>query len=558
MATCYFLYHEGAKIILRDAPVSFDEGTSEDALLRFIQAEDLSRCSHVRRLHVLMPTVPDTLANALVHLVPRMTSLEILFVAIEDALESHPDLLPTFSSLQSVKTILVAKAGERSCELLRALQSQLVEASIYFDSSRAALTSKTAYHPLVMLQRSTPTLTTLVCGSLVDSNIQLVLVHPPDVTYPHLHTLILHECAPLSLFAYTKCFPNLTHVCVKYHGPSPWEDGEPAGLTNLAISQRQREMNLALPGQLANAARGSAPPSRKPLPEYTGPLMDLWILGLTCPITRLTVEDAPASGARAPRALSDVLAYARPTELAVIFRGCALADVLATDFLASLTMDGAAGLRSLMVAVWVREGDRDLDVGRALDEIVEAVSHLNLTRLDVGINDGGIGGEEASDGLGPLLSGIAAAAGGAAAPQLNAHTGTGTSGTTPPSPDGAPLSPPASNADSDSYSDHSDSDADADADSNSDSAPNADPNPELLSLGERTLDAIDVPALTARLADAMPTLEEALIMVQRPHRCGSRLRFRTALFGRGIEGKSAHEWREVGGVLYQETEGSLG
>ena len=385
MATCHFLYHEGAKIILRDTTMSFEEGTSEDkvlALLRFIQAEDLSRCSHVRRLHVLMPTVPDTLVNALVHLVPRMTSLEVLFVSIEAALESHPDLLPALSSLQSLKNILVASAGERSCELLKAVRSQLTEAMIYFDSTRVAQTSKTAYHPLVMLQRSAPTLTTLVCGFLVDSNIQLVLVRPPAVTYPHLHTLILHECAPLSLFPYTTCFPNLAHLCVKYNGPSPWEDGEPAaGPTNLAMAQRQREMNLSLPGQLvnSNATPGNdAPPSGSrtpgPLPEYTGPLMDLWILGLTRPIARLTVEDAPAGGARAPRALSDVLAYARPTELSLIFRGCALADVLRTDFLEALASEGAEGLRSLMVAVWVREGDRGLDIGRAL------VSGLPLVR----------------------------------------------------------------------------------------------------------------------------------------------------------------------------------
>ena len=365
MATCHFLYHEGAKIILRDTTMSFEEGTSEDkvlALLRFIQAEDLSRCSHVRRLHVLMPTVPDTLVNALVHLVPRMTSLEVLFVSIEAALESHPGLLPALSSLQSLKTILVASAGERSCELLKAVRSQLAEAMIYFDSTRVAQTSKTAYHPLIMLQRSAPTLTTLVCGFLVDTNIQLVLVRPPEVTYPHLHTLILHECAPLSLFPYTACFPNLAHLCVKYNGPSLWEDGEPAGPTNLDMAQRQREMNLSLAGQLAHAST----PSQTPLPEYTGPLMDLWILGLTRPITRLTVEDAPAGGARAPRALSDVLAYARPTELSLIFRGCALADVLRTDFLGALASEGAEGLRSLMVAVWVREGDRALDVGRAL------------------------------------------------------------------------------------------------------------------------------------------------------------------------------------------------
>ena len=62
MATCHFLYHEGAKIILRDTPMSFDEGSSEKkvlSLLRFIQAEHGSRCSHIRTLHVMMTSMPD-------------------------------------------------------------------------------------------------------------------------------------------------------------------------------------------------------------------------------------------------------------------------------------------------------------------------------------------------------------------------------------------------------------------------------------------------------------------------------------------------------------------
>ena len=140
MATCNFLYLEGAKIILRDTPMSFDEGTSEIkalSVLRFIQAEDLSRCSCIRTLHVIMPFVPETIANALIQLVPRMTSLKVPFVAVESALKSHPDLLPAFSSLRNVQNLLVANAGERSLELLRTIQSPLVEAEIYFTSKPA-------------------------------------------------------------------------------------------------------------------------------------------------------------------------------------------------------------------------------------------------------------------------------------------------------------------------------------------------------------------------------------------------------------------------------------
>nr|VWO94545.1 pH-response regulator protein palF/RIM8 [Ganoderma boninense] len=386
MATCHVLYHEGAKIILRNTPVSFDEKTSESkalSLLRFIQAEHLSRCSYIRELHLLMTSVPDVLAMALVQLVPRMISLKVLSVAIEDALESYPELLFAFSSLQSVENLLVANAGEHSCALVRSLQSPIVEAEIFygptssFRRAREDLSSKTECHPLVMLQHSAATLTTLVAGFLVDSNIQLVFVRPPDITFPLVHTLILHECTSLTLTPYVKCLPNLTHLCIRYRGQSPWDDHDDHGhgqIPGAGLPALQREMNLTLPGRLDPATQ-YGPPAWKRLDEYIGPLMDLWVLGLTCPIACLKLEDGFArlsSGARAPTALTDVLAYARPTELAIVFRRCTLTDFLATDFLDALATEGAAGLRSLMVAVWVREGDRDLDMGPALVSITLA------------------------------------------------------------------------------------------------------------------------------------------------------------------------------------------
>ena len=104
----------------------------------------------------------------------------------------------------------------------------------------------------------------------------------------------------------------------------------------------------------------------------------------------------------------------------------------------------------------------------------------------------------------------------------------------------------------------SSTDSDADSGSDTDSGSDSGSEQEPLSLGERTLDEVDVPAFVARLAEAIPTLEEALIQVQRPRRSGARLRVWTALFGRVPEGDYVRKWRWVGDVLYQETEGLLG
>nr|VWP00510.1 Structural maintenance of chromosomes protein [Ganoderma boninense] len=144
-----------------------------------------------------------------------------LFVAIEGALESYPDILPAF--------------GERSCELVRVFQSPLAEAEVCFAATsplpgaRDDLSSNTECHPLVMLQHSAATLTTLVTGFLLDSNIQLVFVRPPDVTFPAVHTLILDECTSLTLAPYIKWLPNLAHLCVRYRDHSPWDDHDHHG-----------------------------------------------------------------------------------------------------------------------------------------------------------------------------------------------------------------------------------------------------------------------------------------------------------------------------------------
>ena len=62
------------------------------SLLRFLQAEDLSRCSYVRSLSVLIPTVSEAVANALMALVPRMCKLVDLTVT-ESLFKTDPNLL---------------------------------------------------------------------------------------------------------------------------------------------------------------------------------------------------------------------------------------------------------------------------------------------------------------------------------------------------------------------------------------------------------------------------------------------------------------------------------
>ncbi|KAI1790250.1 hypothetical protein LXA43DRAFT_1017165 [Ganoderma leucocontextum] len=518
MATCRFLYHEGAKIILRDTRLPFDAGISEDkalSLLCFIQAENLSRCSYVRALCVAMQPMPDVIAQSLVDLLPHMTSLESLSLTIEHALESYPSLLSMFASLQTIKYIHVMDAGERGCELVQSLQSQLVSAHIYFtpinpDASRR-LYSTAAFHPLILLQRSAPTLKTLTCGFWFDMDPRII-ISLPKVTYPNMHTFTLYKCLCPSLSPFIRSFPSLAHLSVDTNLASRWERSRLAGI-QWAIHFQMSPTGESL--------------SWKQLHDYTGRLVDLWILGLSCPIRRLVLEDAPA--ARAPLALTDVLAYARPTDLTIAFRNSSLTDVLGADCLSALRTEGASGLRCLSLVFELTARDRELDVGRALADIEATVCTLKLARLGIEMYDVGLDGseesendseesqddseesqddseesqdeseEESQDGseeiqetadeLESTFHNQPTAAFGADA-HVYAHAETSGTTAAAPVPDGTP---PASLS-------------------------------EPLSLGERTLDEIDVPALAERLIRSIPTLRDAFISMQQPRRCGTEVR----------------------------------
>ncbi|KAI1790277.1 hypothetical protein LXA43DRAFT_891321 [Ganoderma leucocontextum] len=495
MATCHFLYHEGAKIILRDWPVVFDSIASEHkalSLLRFIQAEHFSRCSYVRNLRVSMHPMPDAVAKSLVDLLPRMTSLDSLFLTIEHALESHPDLIPAFASLRSIHN-LVINAGERSCELIRSLQSQLVSAQLYFcpDNTEAGqrLYLNPAFHPLIMLERSSLTLKMLTCGMWFDIDPRF-LFSMPSVTYPNMHTFTFYESRSPGLGPYIKSFPNLAHLTedidIDHTSPGLWD----SDMSRLAAIQRS--INLDIPG---TSPTGESL-AWKQLCEYKGHLVDLWIHGFSCRISRLFLQDEPT--ARPPSALTDVLADALPTELTIVFRKCSLTDVLGANCLSALSTEGAAGLRRLTLRIELRAKDCDLDVGRALDGIGETISQLDLTSLDIEVRDVGLDqSEETSisdeaDRESSLQPEAMAAA--AAGVHGDAHTQTSGATTTAPNPDGTPHAPT--------------------------SAPEWKP----LSKGERTLEAFDVHAFTARFTCSSDTLQDAVVSIQSPRRCGGIMR----------------------------------
>ena len=376
MATCSFLYHEGAKIILRD-PVEL-KGSEEEALavLHFVQAEDLSRCAYVRRLDlVMLPAVPQSVAQNLANLVPRMTGLKWLTLGdSEKMFETYSYVLPVFAGLRSLKSLVATSVGERTVEMIQTLQSRLTFASVHFPLTAPPLGSPlvglVASGPIPLLQGSVSTLNNLLCGCPVHTSAERALSRsdswPGDlnVIYPHVRSLQLCRKFPPNPMPLIKAFPNVTRLRVVYEG----------GLDDSMLESywSNRMLNLSL--QQPSTPRAGQPFGWRHLQQYTGHPADLWALGLACRITQLTLRGTPS--ARSPFIFTDVLAYAQPTDLTVSFEGHSLTDVLAGGFLAALQSElGTSRLRCLALVIDLTAADCNVDFGH------DMVSASIITRV---------------------------------------------------------------------------------------------------------------------------------------------------------------------------------
>ncbi|PIL30144.1 hypothetical protein GSI_07722 [Ganoderma sinense ZZ0214-1] len=516
MATCSFLYHEGAKVILQDPVELSDSEEKVLALLRFVQAEGFLRCSYVRQLHIIH--MPESVAQIMSDIIPRMTNLKQLSIVLaEQIFTSHPYLLPKFAALRSLMTLVIGFVGERCAEMLRTLQSELSFANIHFPvPGMGRLPPTTTSHPLLMLKGSASTLQELTCHNVAGTTPELV-PFPPEVVYPELRTLNLHQSKtlPPNPIPFIHAFPNLTTLNVEY----------PPGtqlVGDIELYRLEREARLAAQ-RLSQSSAGW-----RHIQTFTGHPVALWMLGLKCRIPHLLLDYAltvtAAQNHDAPFILADVLAYARPTRLTLMFEQHPLSAVLAGGFVAALKSEGASGLRSLAFVVNLMPADRNLDVGHALTDMEAALSGLRLDDLLFSVRDIGLS-ENLSTSTGASVRVPLGPPGLAVPPAHPAHMH--------PAPQAPP--PPAATSHSEDTG-----------------ATRLNPN---LNLGERTLNAFDVHALAQRLAAAIPTLQNMLVLVERPGRgqCGGNMRA-------GWSAKST--WRNAqpmytgGEVRYTEAGGS--
>ncbi|PIL30601.1 hypothetical protein GSI_07302 [Ganoderma sinense ZZ0214-1] len=355
IATCRVLYHEGAKIALKK-PVTISGAAQLALFLKFLHAENSSRCQHLKQLELGGFRVEAELVQGLLETLPLLVGLQKLrLVNAEELLTSDPAIPTTFAALTSLRD--------------SPLVSVAVDCITDFDDDSAELWDRLTYaewpnyHPMALLANVSPTLEELQCVAC--STISDWDVAVPTTVYPNMRKLSIeiHEL-PLRIDPFIRAFPNLTNLNVRTQHCYDHLD-----LEDLRTSH---EGNVGQ--QLASCGTWTH------LEHFTGALVDLYAIGLTCRIGRITLTDNVKDELGLDM-LATVLRYARPLHLK--FRGISysLLEDSQPGFISMLRSEGASDLVNLDMCINFREEDWDKDWRITVDNLVSALTALRLKFL---------------------------------------------------------------------------------------------------------------------------------------------------------------------------------
>ncbi|KAI0708022.1 hypothetical protein C8Q76DRAFT_747277 [Earliella scabrosa] len=199
-----------------------------------------------------------------------------------------------------------------------------------------------------------------------------------DHVYPNLRQLSIDRDEFPLIAPYVCAFPNLTTLHVETDHGEDIDDDDATGLLyeHHALNVRSQQEG------------GKAGTTWQYLQEYTGGLVDLYVLGLTCRIPHLFFHSAIDE--RHYDMLSIILSYAQPVRLNITrVRDPFLTDP--TRGLAAILHDsGASALESLVVVFELSKASREVDVAAALDTLAQSLKRLPLCHLRLRISDYGL------------------------------------------------------------------------------------------------------------------------------------------------------------------------
>ena len=371
MATCQFLYHEGAKIALKRA-VAVRNPKQLSSFLKFLRAENLTRCRHLRQLELWACYPELDLAQELAETIPLLVNIQHLrLYSVEEIFEPYPALLSAFAGLTSLRHIELYGAGGVACELLSTLRAPLITASIDFlgDSDERIFDHLDfdeweKYHPTRLLANFASTLEELQCIAWYTTSEPVF----PGTVYSNMRKLSieLHDF-PLRMDAFARAFPNLTDLRVR----TEYHRGDIAHADFESI-QASRHTNLFTWRQLGGAWRNG-------LEHFSGCLVDLYGVGLACPIRRVTIVDASPDGLSTD-VLATVLRAARPVHLKLQGVAGAMLGDAERGLIAMLQDESASGLLNLALCVNFGADDREEDLRAVIVRVLSTLPPVVRSR----------------------------------------------------------------------------------------------------------------------------------------------------------------------------------
>ena len=377
MSTCRALYHEGPKIALRKA-VSISTEDQLASFLKFLRADNSSRCRYLRKLEISSCFLEPDIVQELIETLPLLVKIEYLrLIEAEELLDLHPALTPAFGSLTSLRHVDFTGVKGKTCSLLLRLHSPLVSANISFISDDDLKLwdyldddEWEGCHPAMLLDNFASTLEELQCVAwytIPDPGPDETLI--PALVYPDMRRLSieLHHF-PLRIDPFIRAFPNLVDLYINtdYHGGRYSEGIRDSHDTNVA--QQLDPVNSC--GTWAH------------LEHFGGCLFDLYAIGLTSHIRRVTIVDRLDDGLRTEM-LATVLRYARPLHLKLEgITGTMLGDA-ERGFISMLHHTSASSLVNLDVCIYFGKDDREKDLSIIIVGLFSLSRPLELTDFPI-------------------------------------------------------------------------------------------------------------------------------------------------------------------------------
>lgn len=353
--TCRFIHYEGHKALLRQTVYLDSPATLLDFLAFLRYGLDDARHSSVRDLYLALERsrMMKKASPQLLLSLPLMHNLASLSISeSEFVFDDDFGLCGAFAALTSLRELHLPAAGERTVQFLQTSQSTFVTVNIsfppeydedgFFDECITPMDAWPQYHPAVLLANSRLTLRDLEC--------ERWYTHPeimpdPGLVYSEMRRLRMASASmPLTL-PFIRAYPNLTYLSI-HTGES--DDG------HCYASDVQRYTDHRRKNMLAQAPPGC---SWAELGEYSGSLVDFYLLGLVCPIGRVELR---ALHRNHRYMLGPALSCARPRRL--VLHGWPGLLESPPDVFAALQGEAGSRLEHLSLDARLDGKDRDADV----------------------------------------------------------------------------------------------------------------------------------------------------------------------------------------------------